>query len=221
MDFSNFIEEMIGLPDLYPIYLDDPLAYLPKAFKESDVFVCLGIHEDILIELPKIIAKSNGKALLVPCEGADWVSRWVREKAIDECEKYGLAYDFPKPFCSMTKGKFEILNQFMDTFRIGKPKFRLYVNSENIIVKAEVIQSAPCGNGYNVAKHLIGAQLGEEAKKVVAKAWHSFPCMGGMTIDPELGDTILHIGGYLHYSALENAEIFPTNTMNSSSVFKK
>jgi hypothetical protein len=28
-----------------------------------------------------------------------------------------------------------------------------------------------------------------------------------MTIDPEVGDTILHIGGYIHYDALSNAHI--------------
>ncbi len=210
LNFSEYIQEMIELPDIYPLFVDEPLTYLPKEFMPSDVFVVIGVHQDILVELPGLIHRSGGKAIVVPCEGSDWVSRWTRERTIEECEKFGLEYDFPKPFCAMKQGKFETINQFMDFFRIGKPKMRLYVDEEDVIRKVDVLVSAPCGNGYNVAKHLLGVRLGETAKKSVAKYWHSFPCMGGMQIDPELGDTILHIGGYLHYSALDNAEIIRT-----------
>jgi len=90
---------------------------------------------------------------------------------------------------------------------MGVPKFRLYVDERNIIKKAQVIISAPCGNGYNIAKHLVNKSLGEEAKKTVAKYWHSYPCLGDMHVDSELGDTPLHIAGYTHYNALERAEI--------------
>ena len=100
-----------------------------------------------------------------------------------------------------------MINQFIDEFKIGKPQFKLYVDKNDIIQKAEVIISAPCGNGYNVCKHLVGKKLGSEAKAAVAKFWHSYPCLGGMKIDPEVGDTILHIGGYIHYKALSDAEI--------------
>lgn len=79
-------------------------------------------------------------------------------------QKFGLEYAFPKPFCSLNYGKSKIINDFIDEFKIGKPKLRLFVNKDDIIEKAEVIISAPCGNGYNVAKHLVGTKLGEEAK---------------------------------------------------------
>jgi hypothetical protein len=207
LNFSKSISQIIELPDLYLKFEDEPLKYLPEKFKEHDVAVALGVHEDILIELPRLIKISGGKALIAPAETKDWMSRWTREKTIEECEKYGLQYAFPKPFCSLTYGKFDIINQFIDEFKIGRPKFRLYVDDNDIITKAEVIISAPCGNGYNIAKHLVGKKLGEEAKACVAKYWHSYPCLGGMQVDPEVGDTILHIGGYIHYSALENAEI--------------
>jgi hypothetical protein len=207
LNFENKISEIVKLPDIYRMFEDEPLKYLPDKFKEHDVAVVIGVHQDILLELPNILKKSGCKALIVPCEGSDWVSRWTREMVIKECEELEVEYAFPKPFCTLNKGKFETINKFIDEFKLGKPKFKLYVNKENIIVKAEVIISAPCGNGYNIAKHLIGKKIGEEAKKSVAKFWHSYPCMGGMKIDSEIGDTPLHIGGYAHYSALENAEI--------------
>ncbi|RKD31650.1 DUF166 domain-containing protein [Thermohalobacter berrensis] len=207
LDFSQNIKEIISLPDVYPLFVDNPLDYLPEKFKKSDVFIPLGIHEDILIEIPRLAYESGGKALIVPIEDSKWVSRWVKDKTIEECKKYSLEYAFPKPFCTLNKGKSKTINQFIEIFKIGKPRFKFYVNSNDIIEWAEVIISAPCGNGYNIAKHLTGSKLGEEAKMRVAKYWHSFPCMGSMEVDPELGDTILHIGGYTHYEALENAEI--------------
>ncbi|MCC5910371.1 MAG: hypothetical protein JJT76_08040 [Clostridiaceae bacterium] len=207
LDFSDNIVDIIKLPDVYPLLLDHPLEHLPEKFKEHDVAVIIGIHQDILVELPKLIKESGGKAIIVPEEGHDWVSRWTRDETIEKCLEYGLEYAFPKPFCALTYGKFQLINDFIDEFKVGKPKLRLFVDQEDIIQKAEVIISAPCGNGYNVAKHLVGKKLGEEAKKCVAKYWHSFPCMGGMHIDPEIGDTILHIGGYMHYASLDNAEI--------------
>jgi len=207
LNFGENISELIKLPDVYKMFEDEPLSYLPNKFKPHDVAIAIGVHEDILVELPKLVFESGGKALIVPCESKDWVSRWTRDFTINKCEEYGLEYAFPKPFCTLDKGKFKVINDFIDEFKLGKPKFRLYVDRDEVIVKAEVIISAPCGNGYNIAKHLVGTKIGEESKKAVAKFWHSYPCMGGMQIDPEIGDTPLHISGYTHYSALENAEI--------------
>lgn len=211
LDFSKNIAEIIYLDDVNPLFLDNPTSYLSYTLKKTDLLIAIGIHEDILVELPRLMKKSNIRALLVPCEDSNWISRWSREETIKECIKYGIQYDFPKPFCALKHGKFNIINEFIDEFKVGKPKFKFYVDDEDIIKKVDVIISAPCGNGYNVAKHLVGKKLGEEAKKTVAKYWHSYPCMGGMKIDPEIGDTILHIGGYLHYNALEKAEIVKIN----------
>lgn len=207
LNFEENISQIIKLPDIYRLFEDEPLKYLPEKFEEHHVAIIIGIHQDILVELPRLISKSGGKAVIIPSESKEWLSKWTREMVIEECKKYNLEYAFPKPFCTLNYGKFNTINAFINEFKLGKPKFILYVNKDNIIVKAEVIVSAPCGNGYNVAKHLIGKKIGQEAKEAVAKFWHSYPCLGGMQVDPELGDTILHTGGYTHYSALESAEI--------------
>lgn len=207
LNFKDSISQVVYLPDFYQLFEDDPLKYLPEKFEEHDLAVIIGVHQDILVEIPRLVKESGGKAIMAPSESGDWVSKWTRELVIEECNKYGLEYAFPKPFCTLNYGKFPIINEFIDELKLGKPKFKLFVDKEDIIVDAKVIISAPCGNGYNIAKHLIGTRLGEEAKKSVAKFWHSYPCLGGMKVDPELGDTPLHIGGYTHYSALENAEI--------------
>ncbi|MHC6180248.1 DUF166 domain-containing protein [Clostridium sp. JNZ X4-2] len=207
LNFMENISEIVKLPDLYRKFEDYPLKYLPDKFKKHDIAVLIGIHEDIIVEIPKLIHESGGKGIIAPCESGSWMSKWTKEKLVEECEKYNLQYAFPKPFCTLNYGKFPVINEFIHFFKMGKPKFRLYVDKNNVIVKAEVIISAPCGNGYNIAKHLVGRKLGEDARKFLAKYWHSYPCLGDMHIDGELGDTPLHISGYTHYSALENSEI--------------
>jgi len=207
LNFKDRIAQIIKLPDLYEIFVDNPIEFLPKAFNNHDVAIAIGIHQDILVELPQLVKASGGRALIVPCESGEWVSRWVRDEVTERCKQLGLEYAFPKPFCNLSYGKFPLINAFIDEFKIGKPKFKLYVGKDHIIQGAEVIISAPCGNGYNVCKHLVGKKLGDEAKAAVAKFWHSYPCLGGMKVDPEVGDTILHIGGYIHYEALANAQI--------------
>lgn len=207
LNFKDKVAQIVKLPDFYQLFEDQPLKYLPNKFAEHDLAIVIGIHEDILVEIPKLVKESGGKGILIPCEGREWLSKWTKEMVIEQCIKYNLEYAFPKPFCTLNYGKFPLINEFIDEFKLGKPKFRLYVDKNDIIRDVDVIISAPCGNGYNIAKHLIGTKLGEEAKKSVAKFWHSYPCLGGMHVDNELGDTPLHIGGYTHYNALEYADI--------------
>lgn len=205
--FGEKVIQIVELPNIYPILIDDPLEYLTEKFEEHDLAIAIGIHEDILIELPRLISESGGRGLIVPLESRTWLTKWVRDKTILECKKYKIEYAFPKPFCDLEHGEFKIINQFIDEFKIGKPKFRLFIDENKTIVKAEVLTTTPCGNLYNIEKELKGKKLGEEAKEAVAKYWHSFSCLGDVHIDPEVGDTIVHIGGHIHYSSIDNAEI--------------
>jgi hypothetical protein len=207
LNFRENISEIVKLPDLYRKFEDFPLDYLPDKFKKHDLALLLGIHEDIVLEIPKLLHDSGGKALIAACESGSWMSKWTRERLAEECKRNHLQYAFPKPFCTLDYGKFPVINEFIDTFKMGKPQFRLFVNCRDVIERAEVVISAPCGNGYNIARHLENKKLGDEARRALAKYWHSYPCLGDMHVDAELGDTPLHIAGYTHYSALEKAEI--------------
>lgn len=205
--FSEKVAQIVHLPNTYDILIDDPLEYFVEDFKYHDLAIAIGIHEDILIELPRLISKSGGKALIVPLESRTWLTKWVRDKTIEECNKYNIEYAFPKPFCALEHGDFNLINNFIDEFRVGRPKFRLFVDKDKTILKAKVLITTPCGNLYNISKELEGKKLGEEAKEAVAKYWHSFSCLGDVQIDPEVGDTIVHIGGHIHYSAIDDAQI--------------
>ena len=97
------------------------------------------------------------------------------------------------------------IREFQNTYKIGKPKIVIQ-SRDGVIREARVVQSAPCGNTYYVAYNLAGQEIGPDLnERVVSKYWHSYPCVGSMLTDPELGDSILHKGGFLHYEAVDEA----------------
>lgn len=198
--------EIFHLPNEYPLFLDDPLNYLPPKFKTHQLTIAIGIHEDILMELPRLISQSKSRALIVPLENKNWLTKWVKQKVIQECEKHKIQYSFPKPFCALGKGEFSIINKFIDEFKIGKPRLRLFADKQGSILKTEVLNTTPCGNLYNIPKYLKGKKLGQEASDSAAKYWHGFSCLGDTHIDPELGDTIIHFAGHIHRCMIEKSE---------------
>lgn len=205
LDFSSDIAGVLKLPDSLMYYVDDIEKYIPEKLPSFDVLIPINIHEDIILALPEFAKKAGCKAIVVPVEDPNWVSRWVREKISKTCEELSLESVFPKPFCSLQKdASHPFINEFIDYFRIGMPQLSFQVKDERI-EKVEVLRSAPCGNTYYVAHNILGAKIDEELKQKVSKYWHSYPCIASMQLDPELGDTILHKGGYNHYDALNQA----------------
>ena len=67
-------------------------------------------------------------------------------------------------------------------------------------------RSAPCGSTWYVARKLIGVETeGEILYDVVAKAHHSYPCTATMSVDPEVKEPILHLGGFIIREEVEKA----------------
>jgi hypothetical protein len=44
-----------------------------------------------------------------------------------------------------------------------------------------------------------------DLRERISEAHHSYPCTGSMERDTELGDTVLHVGGYIIREAMEDA----------------
>ncbi|WP_308751606.1 DUF166 family protein [Candidatus Oleimmundimicrobium sp.] len=204
----NFSEDIVGihkLPAELLYYIDDPEKYLPAELPPHDILLAINVHEDILLALPKAVKKAGAKGIIAPIEHPDWLTRWARNKIKQICAGLKLECAFPKPFCSLEKNEVHPhINKFINYFRVGKPEIEIEIKN-GVIKNAKVIISAPCGATYFVAHKLIGKKLNENIDGVVAKYWHSYPCIASMKMDPELGDTILHKGGYTHYNIVHKA----------------
>ena len=204
IDFPGDIVDILQFPSVLPYYLDDPLDFTGRELPPHDATVALNVHQEILLALPRAASAAGSRVIIAPAEGPDWVSRWVRGQVKKVCRELDMGCAFPKPFCSLYPGIHPAVDEFMEHFRIGYPKIKLELG-DGYIRGAKVVRSAPCGNTYYVAFNLKGAPLEAAVAEVVAKYWHSFPCVASMEIDRELGETILHVGGFMHYRAVQEA----------------
>ncbi len=206
IDFSENLVGVLKLPIELPIFADDTDLYLPPELPPHDVTIAINVHEDLLTDLPPLIKEAGSKALIVPSEAPDWVSRGCRRGVMAACKELGIEAAFPKPFCSLEESaSTPVINEFITKFKIGRPRIKIFVHNDEI-VNTQVDCCAPCGCTYFVAKNLIGKTVTPSINEdLTAKYWHSYPCVASMQMDAELSDTILHRGGYIHYSAVDEA----------------
>ncbi len=192
--------EEVPPPESLPPLIEDPERYLPQ-LPEVDVLIAVKLHPDLLLALPE---KTDTKAILVPVESPDWIDRYTTEKLRETCEELGIECEIPRPACTLDPNG-PTLERLCKAAMIGKPMISIEING-GVITDAETLRSAPCGCTWYVAKSLVGVDVDpERVKAAVSEAHHSFPCTASMDVDPELGDTLLHVAGRLHIEAVLQA----------------
>lgn len=215
IDFSRDIAAVFAFPDVLPYVLETPREFMPETVPEHDVLLALHVHEQILLEFLKGFRGRGIKAVVVPLEAPDWISRSARTQARRLCEAEGIEIDFPKPFCGFKPPEGTVLAAFRKHFKIGYPEVEIAVKGRKI-TKAHVVASAACGSTYYIARWLVGRSLDDDlATEVISKRLHSYPCTASMERDPELDDdTALHIAGQAHNQILAGRTELPPLRMD-------
>lgn len=204
LDYSGDLAGTISFPSVLPELIDDVSTYLKTPIPPHDVLVALGVHPDILTELLRRAADAGCKALIAPREDPTWIHPSFLKTIVKICEQRGLEYAFPKPFCSLSLGMSPVIDAFIRQFRIGRPRYHLTLDEDQRVTQVKVECSSPCGATYHVAQGLIGL----DKQKVVDganKLWHTYPCLSSGKIDPELKDSIMHLGGYINIASAREA----------------
>ncbi|MGC8896091.1 MAG: DUF166 domain-containing protein [Candidatus Bathyarchaeia archaeon] len=197
-------------PSELPAFIDNPEEYMPKKIPKADLCVASGLHKDLLLELPKHIQKVGIKGLIAPIEDFNEVPSGLKKQVEERCLDFGLENAFPKPFCSLEPSRDKpTISRFIDEMKIGRPSLEIAVakrGKQDFIESAIVRRSAPCGSTWYIAKKLVGVELKKDILyDAIAKAHHSYPCTATMNIDPEVGEPILHMGGYIIREEVEKA----------------
>lgn len=205
LDFTEDIAKIMLFPSVLPELIDDAQSYLKDAIPAHDILVAVGVHPDILIELIRKAISAGCKAVIIPREDPDWLTTSFVNKLKNMCETKGLEYAFPRPFCSLSKGKFIYINAFIDQFKIGKPKYEVITDEKGNVIDVDVKCSSPCGATYHVASGLIGINR----KNIVDAAnrlWHVYPCLSSSHMDPEIADSPMHLAAYINLYAAKDAQ---------------
>ena len=204
----------IQLPDPseLPAFVDNSEKYMPKKIPKADLCIASGLHKDLLLELPHHIQKVEIEGLIVPIEDFIEVPSGLRKQVEERCQELGLETAFPKPFCSLkpTEDK-PMISRFVTELKVGRPSLEISTSKRGrygVIDSTIVGRSAPCGSTWYVAKKLIGVETRREILyDAIAKAHHSYPCTATMSVDPEVKEPILHIGGYIIREEVEKGLI--------------
>lgn len=205
-----------------PTFIEEPESFLPKTIPPINFLMVIGIHQDILSELPVYLKEKGVKAVIIPIEDPKWIPAGLQVQVLREFEKVGIEAAFPKPFCSLSKELNEYnkigfhitksrkyINEFIDYYQIGEPIVSLLLSKDGQSIEDGcILQCAPCGSTFYIvqqlkAKYFKNGKSGElSLNERISKAHHSFPCSASMDQDTILKDSPLHIAGYLIRNAI-------------------
>lgn len=204
--YGSFAKDIVGIhniPSGLPLFIDDPEEYLPKRIPSCDILMPIGVHPDILSVVPQLAERAHVGGVIVPIEDRTWCPPALKRKLKVELDAMGVDHAFPHPFCTLTENGMPKIDEFVCTYRVGRPQLEIDLVGDRVGV-ARVLRSAPCGSTWYVAEQLRLRKL-EEVEQITSNAFHGYPCTASMEIDPELGDTIMHKAGYTIRSAVLEA----------------
>ncbi|NIN51589.1 MAG: thymidylate synthase [Nitrososphaeria archaeon] len=205
-DYGSYASDIYGaheVPKNLPFVIEEPRRHLPKNMPNCDMLVAVGLHPDLLLATPDVAAEAHMKGVIVPIEDRRWCPPGLQNQLEERLNALGLEYAFPKPFCVLDETGQPTIDQFVRTYKIGKPLLEIDITNDTIS-DARVIRSAPCGSTWYVARQIRWTKI-SNIEDTVAKSHHSYPCTASMQVDPELGEPILHLAGYTIRNAVKHS----------------
>lgn len=190
-------------PPALPPLIDDPDDFLPEELPEVDLVVSFGEDPGVAELLPDIVSRSKAGAVLVPIDSEAWVPSGMATQLKRVFDERGIGSAFPKPLCSLTEDTYGFpkrtpyddpsIREFARHF--GAPRFEIEVE-DGVMSRVRVLRDATCGCARHVSEGLVGKRP-EEVEFEAGMLHHHYPCLATMGIDPQLGDTLMHISGII------------------------
>lgn len=207
--YGSFVADIFGVhkaPEESQHFIDNPAEYLPGKVPNCDLVLAIGIHPDLLAELPSLVERANARAVIVPIEDRKWCPPSLRRDLQARLREMGVESAFPKPFCELEETGVGVIDEFVKRYKIGKPSLEIELK-DDMITNAKVLRSAPCGSTWYVAEQIRWHTIRDvpALEQTISDAHHGYPCTASMETDPELGDTILHKSGYIIRDAVKDA----------------
>lgn len=176
---------------------------LPPSLPQCDLLLMLQ-EESVVAEMTPDLAKMTGaRAVIAPIDNKAYLPSGLARQIRKKLAAKGIEMVHPLAFCSITEDDSE--NPFIKEFAkyFGRPKVQITVEKDKVS-EVKVLREAPCGNTRYVAKHLVGVPV-KDAVEQAGLMHHAHPCTTTMTMDPEIGDTLMHHAGLMTKQAVEEA----------------
>ena len=211
--YAANIVSLVEMPDPTTLgdFIDDVEPLLPTEIPAADIALVINVHPDILFGLLPKLKEAGVKGIVGGSESPRELPLGQRKQLEEKAAEIGLEAAFAKPFCALRPdpAKPNIL-AFLKEAGIGEPVIDVTLQKsregKEHILAANVVRTAPCGSTWFVAKRLLGLEPDQpDIRERISEAHHAYPCTGSMERDTELGDTVLHKGGYIIRDAVEDA----------------
>jgi hypothetical protein len=203
----GWVVEAWQAPAIVPAIVDYPEDYLPASLPLADLLLSFAEQPGVAQLLPDIARMAGARAVIAGIDHEAWLPRGLARQLRGWLEKMGVACATPRPLCTLTETGYSLgrrehlehnsplIAEFARYF--GRPAFEIEVDPHTrTLVKVEVRRDTVCGCARYVAEHLAGSSA-DEAEEQAGLLHHHFPCLASMGIDPEWGDTLMHISGNL------------------------
>lgn len=210
-------------PVAFPLVIDYPEDYLPPELPAAELILSFAEHKGVAELLPEIAAMTGAKAVIASVDNEAWLPRGLARQLRGWLERMGVVCATPKPLCSLTETDYlvarrqrmaydsPLISEFARYF--GQPDLKLEIDPETRqITTVEVRRDAVCGCARYVAERLAGVSA-DEAEEKAGLLHHHFPCLASMGIDPDFGDTLMHVSGNLLKDNL-NPQVKPYKKVN-------
>ena len=192
-------------PTVFPPVIDYPEDYLPSELPQADLVLSFAEHRGVAELLPDIAQMTGAKAVLAAIDNEAWLPRGLARQLREWLGKMGVACATPKPLCSLTEKDFGVTRRQRISYKdariaefaryFGQPDLALEIDSQTRrITQVTVRRDAVCGCARFVAEKLVGLSV-DEAEVEAGLAHHHYPCLASMGIDPDFGDTLMHVSG--------------------------
>lgn len=201
----EWMVEVWQAPAMLPIIIDYPEDYVPATLPPADLILSFGEQRGIAELLPDIVRVTGARAVIAPVDNEAWLPRGLARQLRGWLHEMGITCVTPKPLCSLLERRYNtarrqwleyddpLIAEFARYF--GQPKLRLTVDPQTRqIAAAEVLRDTVCGCARFVAQGLVGMSA-DEAEEKAGLLHHHFPCLASMGVDPDYGDTLMHISG--------------------------
>ena len=200
-------------PGILPPIVDYPEDYLPDTLPDCDLILSLAEVKGVAELIPDMAKLTHARAVIAPIDNTVWLPVGLARQLTEWLARIQVACVTPKPFCSLTETHYNslrlklpyddpLIREFARFF--GRPTFAESTVEQGKITHLTVQRDACCGCARYVAEKLIGTPI-DDALEAGGLYHHHYPCQASMGIDPQYGDTLMHISGNIMKDALHES----------------
>lgn len=197
--------EVWQAPAFLPLIVDYPEDYVPETLPPADLVLSFAENKGVAELLPDIARVCGATAMIAAVDNEAWLPRGLARQLRGWMEEMSVVCVTPKPLCSLTESDFGVRRRHRLTYDdplisefahyFGQPSLQLTVDPDSrVITAAEVKRDAVCGCARFAADGLVGITA-DEAEEKAGLLHHHYPCLASMGIDPDFGDTLMHVSG--------------------------